>query len=162
MLLANHEVVASTALEGEYEACYHQLDHRRWYSIAHTTRMREIRRYALPGAQELPTDQGSGYIWRIYSFARFEEKDGGVYVELEVIVLSRDIPVAVRWVVNPIVRRISRNSMVVSLQQITQAVRLTEDAERAANLPTTAHNGSRGTFASEVGIVKGFAPAGKP
>jgi hypothetical protein len=26
MLLANHEIVGSTALEGEYEACYHQFD----------------------------------------------------------------------------------------------------------------------------------------
>jgi len=53
--------------------------------------------------------------------------------------------------------------MVVSLQKMEQAVRLTEDdAERTANRPTTAHNGSRGTFASEVGIVKRVAPAGKP
>jgi hypothetical protein len=162
ILLANHEAVTATALEGKYEACYHELDDRRWYSIAHTTSVQEIRHYAQPGAEELPPDQGSGYIWHIYSFARFEERDGGVYVELEVIVLSRDIPVAVRWVVNPIVRRVSSNSMVVSLQQMKHAVRLTEDAERAANLPTTAHNGSRSTFTSEVGIVKGFAPAGKP
>jgi len=122
MLFANHEVLASTALEGEYEACYHRLDDRRWYSIAHTTRMQEVRRYAQPGAQELSSDQGSGYIWRIYSFARFEERDGGVYVELEVIVLSRDIPVAVRWVVNPIVRKVSKNAMLTSFRQMEEAI----------------------------------------
>jgi len=49
------------------------------------------------------------------STARFEERDGGVYVELEAIALSRDVPV--RWIVNPIVRRVSRNSMLLSLQQ---------------------------------------------
>ena len=122
MLVANHEAVVSTALESEYEACYHRLDDRRWYSIAHTTRVQEIRHYAESGAQELPSDEGSGYIWRIYSFARFQERDGGVYVELEVIVLSRDIPVAVRWVVNPIVRRISKNAMLTSLRQMEEAV----------------------------------------
>ena len=122
MLLANHEVVATTALEGEYEACYHQLDDRRWYSIAHTTRVQEIRHYSQPDEQKLPSDQGSGYIWRIYSFARFEKRDGGVYVEVEVIVLSRDIPVAVRWMVNPIVRRISKNAMLTSLRQMEEAV----------------------------------------
>ncbi len=122
MLLANHEAIASTALEGEYQACYYRLDDRRWYSIAHTTRLREIRHYDQPGAQELPSDQGSGYIWRIYSFARFEERDGGVYVELEVIVLSRDIPVAARWVVSPIVRWISKNAMLTSLRQMEEAI----------------------------------------
>ena len=44
--------------------------------------------------------------------------------------------------------------MLVSLQQMKEAVRLTEDADRAASLPATAHNGSRGTFASEVRIAK--------
>jgi hypothetical protein len=128
MLLLNSELVASTALEGEYEACYHRLDDRHWYSIAHTTHIQEIRHYGQPGAQEFPPDQGSGYIWRLYSFARFEERDGGVYVELEVIVLSRDIPIGVRWMVNPILRRASKNAMMTSLRQMEDAVDSTAGA----------------------------------
>jgi hypothetical protein len=162
MRVVNKEVVAQTALDMEYETCYFKIDDRRWYSTTHTTRVQEIRHYGRPDEQELPSNQGSGYVWRLYSVARFEQRDGGTYVEVEAIALSRDIPTALRWVVNPIVRRVSRNSMLVSLQQMKEAVRLTEDADRAANLPTTAHNGSRGTLTSEVGIVKSFAPAGKP
>jgi hypothetical protein len=162
MRVVNKEVVAQTALDMEYETCYFEIDDRRWYSTTHTTRVQEIRHLGRPDEQELPPDHGSGYIWRLYSVARFEQRDGGTYVEVEAIALSRDVPTALRWVVNPIVRRVSRNSMLVSLQQTKEAVRLTEDAERAANLPTTAHNGSRGAFASEVGIAKSFAPAGKP
>ena len=123
MLLANKEVVSSTALDSEYEACYHQIDERRWYSVVYTTRVQEIRHYGRSDAQELPPGHGSGYIWRVYGFARFEERDGGVYIELEAIVLSRDIPFAVRWVVDPIVRRISKNSMLISLRQTEEAVR---------------------------------------
>jgi hypothetical protein len=122
MLLLNREVAASTALAGEFEACYHQIDDRRWYSTAYTTHMQEIRHYGQSGAQQFPSDQGSGYIWRLYSFARFEQRDGGVYVELEVIVLSRDIPVAIRWMVNPILRRVSKNAMMTSLRQMEEAV----------------------------------------
>ncbi len=128
MLLLNKELVASTALEGEYEACYHRLDDRRWYSTAYTTHIQEIQHYGQPGEQVLPSDQGSGYIWRLYSFARFEQRDGGVYVELEVIVLSRDIPVAVRWMVNPILRRVSKNAMLTSLRQMEEAVDSTAEA----------------------------------
>ncbi len=127
MLLADHEVITSTVLEGEYEACYYRLDDRRWYSIAHTTRMWDVR-YAQPRAQQLSSDQGSGYIWRICSFTRFEERDGGVYVELEVIVLSRDIPVAIRWMVNPIVRKVSKNAMMTSLHEMEEAVDSTAGA----------------------------------
>jgi len=162
MRVVNKEVVAETALDMEYETCYFKIDDRRWYSTTHTTRVQEIRHHGRPDEQELPPDHGSGYVWRLYSVARFEQRDGGTYVEVEAIALSRDIPIALRWVANPIVRRVSRNSMLISLQQMKEAVRLTEDAGRPANLPTTAHNGSRGTFASEVGITKSFAPAGKP
>ena len=161
MRVVNKEVVAETAMDMEYETCYFKIDDRRWYSTTHTTRVQEIRHHGRPDEQELPPDHGSGYVWRLYSVAKFEQRDGGTYVEVEAIALSRDIPFAVRWVVNPIVRRVSRNSMLVSLQQMKEAVRLTEDAERAANLPATGHNGSRGTFGSEAGIVKSFAPAGK-
>ncbi len=162
MRVVNKEVVAQTALDMEYETCYFKIDDRRWYSTTHTTRVQEIRHLGRPDEQELPPDHGSGYIWRLYSVAKFEQRDGGTYVEVEAIALSRDIPIALRWVANPIVRRVSKNSMLVSLHQMKEAVRLTEDAERTANLPTTAHNGSRGTFASAVGLVKSFAPAAKP
>ena len=162
MRVVNKEVVAQTALDMEYETCYFKIDDRRWYSTTHTTRVQEIRHQGRPDEQELPPDHGSGYVWRLYSVAKFEQRDGGTYVEVEAIALSRDIPTALRWMVNPIVRRVSRNSMLVSLQQMKEAVRLTEDAARTANLPTTAHNGSRGAFASEVGIAGSFAPAGKP
>lgn len=123
MLLVNKEAVASTALEVQNEACYRQLDERRWYSIAYSTRVQEIRHYGRADAQELPPGQGIGYIWRLYGFARFEERDGGVYVEAEALALSRDIPFAFRWVVDPIVRRISKNSMLIFLHQLEEAVR---------------------------------------
>ena len=162
MRVVNKEVVAQTALDMEYETCYFKIDERRWYSITHTTRVQEVRHHGQADEQELPPNQGSGYIWGLYSIARFEQRDGGTYVEVEAIALSRDIPIAVRWLVNPIVRRVSRNSMLISLQQTKEAVRLTEEANRIAKSPTTADNRSRGEFASGVTIVNRFAPSGKP
>ena len=162
MRVVNKEVVAQTALDMEYETCYFKIDDRRWYSITHTTRVQEVRHHGQANEQELPPNQGSGYIWGLYSIARFEQRDGGTYVEVEAIALSRDIPIAVRWLVNPIVRRVSRNSMLISLQQTKEAVRLTEEANRTTKSPTTADNRSRGEFASGVTIVNRFAPSGKP
>ena len=85
-------------------------------------------------SEPVPPLQGIGYTWRLYSVARFEERDGGVYVEPEAVALSRDIPVALRWMVDPIVRRVSRNTLLISLQQTKEAVRSTEGpANRTAN-----------------------------
>jgi hypothetical protein len=52
---------------------------------------------------------------------------------LEAIVLSRDIPHSVRWIANPIVNHLSRNSLMATLSQTGEAVetrsaRLTGDS----------------------------------
>jgi hypothetical protein len=123
LLLVNKEAVAKTALESEYEACYLPFAEKQWYGMAYSTRVQEIRNFGHPSETKLPPDEGTGYIWRIYSLARFEERDGGVYMELEAMALSRDIPVAVRWAVDPIVRRVSKNALITSLRQTSEAVR---------------------------------------
>ena len=163
MRVVNNETVAETALDSEYEACYLRLDEQRWYGTAHTTRVQEIRHYGRPDEHELPPNQGSGYIWRVYSVARFEERDGGVYIELEAVALSRDIPVAVRWVVDPIVRRVSRNTMLISLQQMQEAVHSTaETANRTAKQSTVATSNARGAIAPTSNVAYRFASRSKP
>jgi hypothetical protein len=143
MRVVNKEAVAGTALDMEYETCYFHPDEHRWYSITRSTRVQEIRHYGQPNEQKLPSDQGSGYIWRLYSVAKFEQRDGGIYVEVEAIALSRDIPLAARWLVSPIVRRISKNSMLLSLKQTEDAVQSTQQAKRNAQSPTVGDKGSR-------------------
>jgi hypothetical protein len=123
MLLLNKALLKRIALESDYESSYVQIDSRRWYSLASATRVQEIDDYGQPGERKLPPDEGRGYIWRLYSVSRFEERDGGVYVELEAIALSRDIPVSFRWIVDPVVRRVSRDSLSTSLRQTSDAVR---------------------------------------
>src|SRR5271165_137978 len=85
MRVVNKEVVAETALDMDYETCYFKIDDHRWYSTTRTTRVQEIRHYGRPDEEELPPEQGSGFVWRLYSVARFEQRDGGTYVEVEAI-----------------------------------------------------------------------------
>jgi hypothetical protein len=122
VFLLSREGGATLALDSEYEACYLQLAQKQWYGVAYTTRVQEIHDYGRPGEQKLPPDEGNGYIWRVYNLARFEERDGGVYIEQEVIALSRDIPTALRWLVDPIIRRVSKNTLLTSLRQTEEAV----------------------------------------
>jgi hypothetical protein len=122
LLLMNKSLI-KTALDSDYRSSYTRLDDQRWYSTTETTRIQEVADYGASSQHTLPENQGAGLIWRLYSITRFEERDGGVYVELEAIALSRDIPISLRWVVDPIVRRISRSSLSTSLQQTQDAVR---------------------------------------
>src|SRR5438445_2849532 len=110
-------------LEGQFESHCLQLDERRRYCISYSTRVQEIKDYGQPDSHKLPTDEGHGYIWRLYSLTKFEERDGGVYIEVEAIALSRDISASVRWLTKPGVERVSRNSMSTILQLTREAVR---------------------------------------
>jgi hypothetical protein len=122
MRLMNKTLFLKNVLAADYQVTNVRLDERRSYSISTTTRVQEIEEYGEPGEHQIAEGEGCGYIWKLYSIARLEQRDGGVYVELEAIALSRDIPVALRLVVDPIVHRVSRNSLLISLQQTEEAV----------------------------------------
>ena len=118
-----HKILfVNAAIEGQYQAHDFALDGRRGYSIANTTMVREIESYGQNDERLLAPGQGNGFIWRMHSIARYEERDGGVYLELEAIALTRDIPPSLRWMVNPVVNHLSINSLVTSLRQTRDAV----------------------------------------
>jgi hypothetical protein len=112
----------NAAMEGQYRSHDFAVDARRGYNIAETTSVREIENYGHTSEHFLPADSGNGFIWRLHSIARYEERDGGIYLEIEVIALTRDIPPSLRWMVNPVVNHLSINSVTATLRQTRQAV----------------------------------------
>jgi hypothetical protein len=112
----------SAAIRSQYEARDFPVDASRGYNILNTTQVQEIKSYGRRDESLLPPGQGNGYIWRLHSIARYEERDGGVYLELEAIALTRDIPASLRGLVNPVVNRLSINSLTTSLKQTREAV----------------------------------------
>jgi hypothetical protein len=84
--------------------------------------VREIQRYGRTGERLLPPGAGNGFIWRIRGVARYEERDGGAYLELEATALTRDIPASLAWMVNPVVSHLSIYSLTTTLLQTRDAV----------------------------------------
>ncbi len=139
MQIMNKALFLKTALDADYQATNVRLDDRRFYTISRTTRVQEIEELGQRAEHRIPEGEGGGYIWKLYSVARFEQRDGGVYVELEAVALSRDIPAMLHFLVEPIVRRVSRNSLLTSLQQTEQAVRASVIAvPKSANVTASA------------------------
>jgi hypothetical protein len=141
-LLMNKSVLSRTALDGEYTSNIFSLDPQRAYSITQSTRIQETEDYGSPDRRTLPVDQGSGFIWRLFSIARYQERDGGVYLEVEAMALSRDVPFSLRWIVDPIVRRISRGSLFTSIKQTGDAVRSTSLLSHRDSTPANRDSGT--------------------
>jgi hypothetical protein len=88
-----------------------------------STRIQEVVNFGQPSERELPAGTGNGFIWRLFSISRFEERDRGVYVELEAMALSRPVPACIAWLLNPLIRQMSQTSLATSLSQTREAVR---------------------------------------
>jgi hypothetical protein len=139
MQLMNKAFFLKTMLDADYHAINVRLDDRRFYSVLRSTRVQEIDGYGRPDQHPLPEGQGGGYVWKLFSIGRLAERDGGVYIELEAVALSRDIPAALRLVVDPIVRTVSRNALFISLKQTEEAVcGRSGDATNSASIPASA------------------------
>ena len=112
----------SAAMTGHYQSYDVTLDANRGYNVSEAMEVREIQAYGQSDERLLPPDRGDGFLWRIRSIARYEKRDGGVYLELEVVALTRDIPASLAWVVKPVVNHLTINSLTTTLRQTRDAV----------------------------------------
>jgi hypothetical protein len=103
-------------------SCDFALDRARRYNFTRSTRIVQVENFGKADERKLPVGQGSGFVWRLNGYSRFEQRDGGVYVELEAIALSRDVPFLLRWLVNPVVRNLSRESLFTVLKETREMV----------------------------------------
>jgi hypothetical protein len=122
MVLRQKVLFVTPVLEGNYKSQTTKVDDDRWYTVSYTTRLQDVEHYGDPSQRKLPPDQGHGYIWRIHNITRFEARDGGVYIEIEALTLSRDVPPGLHWLIDPVVRQLPRNSLESTLQQTRDAV----------------------------------------
>ena len=76
---------------------YFPVDATHCRSRSVSTRIAEVEDAGLPNEREKPVGHDGGFLWRIDSYWRFEEQDGGAYVEAESISLTRDIPTGLGW-----------------------------------------------------------------
>lgn len=106
----------------EYTAHWGQVDPTRVYSNSISTRIAEVKDSDHPDGEEWPVGQGRGYLWRLNTYWRFEEKDGGVYMQCEALSLTRDIPYGLGWLIKPLVTKIPKESLNRALGQTRTVV----------------------------------------
>ena len=122
MVWRHHMLFQTVAIASELKSHNYDLGNGKWYTVAWATQLQEIADFGQRREHLLPPDQGNGFLWRVYSITKYEQRDGGTYVELEGMALSRDIPVGMRWLVKPIVEQLSRISIAMSLRRVRDAV----------------------------------------
>jgi hypothetical protein len=98
------------------------VDSRRVYVVSSAEEILEVKDVGRPNERHLPAGRDSGYLWRAGSFTRFVEGEGGVFMEMETVGLSRPFPPMLGWFIEPIARRIGRKSVENSVGEFRRAV----------------------------------------
>ena len=107
----------------EHSVVYRDHSPTRMSSRSIATKIAEIANAGTATEKERTSDDDSGFMWRLNSYWRFEEVDGGVIVECESISLSRSIPFGFGWIVGSFVESVpqeSLNSMLVGIRDGVQ------------------------------------------
>jgi hypothetical protein len=116
-----HKII-TVVLNTEHEVRYFHDAPGRAHSRSSAVRIAEVENPGKSDEGEKPPGDDGGYLWRMETWWRMEERDGGVYVQSEVASLTRDIPTGLGWLVGPFVTSIPKETLVFTLDATRMAV----------------------------------------
>ena len=112
----------TVVLDADVTARYSQDKPGDWHGESASTKVSEIED---PGAAQehgLPPGEGHGFLWRFTAYWSLEQAPDGVYAECRTLSLSRSIPLGLGWAVQPIVKKMPRESLLSTLEGTRKAV----------------------------------------
>jgi len=102
--------IITVVLDATYDITFAQLDPKHGYSISRSTRIAEL------------AAEDHGFLWRLNTYWSYEERDDGLYLQIEAISLTRGIPAGLGWIIRPFVESIPRESLEFTLRSVRNAL----------------------------------------
>jgi hypothetical protein len=114
--------VLTVVLDTEYEIQYLVVDRTHAASISHSTRITEIESAGSPQERATSPKDNHGFLWRLNSYWRFYQADGGVYIQCNAISLTRDVPTGLGWLAGPFIENVPREAVDFTLTATREAL----------------------------------------
>jgi hypothetical protein len=108
--------VLTVVLDMELEAHHQQPSEDRHTIRSYSTKVSEVKDPGEAGEKTLPDGQGTGFLWRLYSYWKIEQAEDGVFVELETVSLTRAIPRGLGFAIKPFIKSVPVESLTTTLQ----------------------------------------------
>jgi hypothetical protein len=115
--------VLTVVLDTSYDITFGRLDAQRGYSISRSTKISEIDSPGSANEHALSPSEEHGFLWRLNSYWTYEERDGGLYLQIESVSLTRSVPNGLNWVIQPFIEKIPRESLEFTLRSTCNALR---------------------------------------
>jgi hypothetical protein len=114
--------IITVVMDTEHAVHYQRLSDDRWLLRSYTTRACEVDDAGTPKEKIHPPDTGYGFLWRLYSYWKFMAEGDGVIVECRAMSLTRDVPLGLGFIVEPIIKNLPRESLINTLKATRQAL----------------------------------------
>jgi hypothetical protein len=123
LLRVRQRHVLTVVLDTTYDITFGRLDAQRGYSISRSIRIAEIGSPGTSSERVLRPDEEHGFLWRLNTYWSYEERDGGLYLQIESVSLTRSVPTGLNWVIQPFIEKIPRESLEFTLRATCNALR---------------------------------------
>jgi hypothetical protein len=114
--------VITVVLNTEHDIHYFRDSAERAHSRSSAFHIAEVEDPGEKAEREKTPGGDSGFLWRMETWWRMEERDRGVYIQSEVLSLTRDIPIGLGWLIEPFVNGIPRETLTFTLKATRTAV----------------------------------------
>ncbi|MDR3724499.1 MAG: hypothetical protein P4K83_08440 [Terracidiphilus sp.] len=114
--------VLTVVLDTTYDVTFAHVDQSHGYSVSHGSRVTEIDNAGTAKERSLSSAEQHGFLWRIDTYWSWEERDGGLYLQIESVTLTRGIPHGLGWAIGPFVQSIPRESLEFTLRGTAAAL----------------------------------------
>jgi hypothetical protein len=118
----HRQKVITVVLNTEHDIVYTRDSPLRAHSRSSATHIAEVENPGKPNEREKPRESDNGFLWGMETWWRTEEKDNGVYVQSEIVSLTRSIPTGLGWMVGPFVTTVPKESLTFTLEATRKAV----------------------------------------
>jgi hypothetical protein len=116
-----HNVV-TVVLNTEHEVHYFRDSPTRAHSRSSAVRIAQLENAGKSDEREKAPGDDDGFLWRMETWWRTVESDGGVYVQSEVVSLTRNIPAGLGWLIGPFVTSIPNETLAFTMEATRKAV----------------------------------------
>ena len=114
--------VITVVMDTAYDVTFARLDALHGYSISRSTRIAEIEAAGTAKERALGPGEEHGFLWRLNTYWSYEERDGGLYMQIESVSLTRAIPTGLGWAIWPFVESVPRESLEFTLRATCKAL----------------------------------------
>jgi hypothetical protein len=116
-----HKVI-TVVLDTEHDIHYFRDAAGMAHSRSSAVRIAQVENPGEANEREKTPGDDDGFMWKMETWWRLEQRDGGVYVQSEVASLTRSIPTGLGWMVGPFVTSIPKESLTFTLEATRKAV----------------------------------------